>query len=78
MAELGYVTENKHTCPFLVAESLKRESIEVLFGLMSKYTGVLSKDLLLSDMRGKYLELLLKLLVPAALAQNIELDILKR
>ena len=43
-----------------------------------KYTGVLSKDLLLSDMRGKYLELLLKLLVPAALAQNIELDILKR
>lgn len=76
MACKGFEADGER-CPFLVAETTLREAKRILFQVMEPYTGIAERAILRLDVREKYLQLLLGLLVPLASQQGIELNILK-
>jgi hypothetical protein len=76
MALKGFKADGE-CCPFLVAESTLREAKSILFSVMEPYTGIADRHILQLEMREKYLQILLGMLVPMASQQGIELNILK-
>lgn len=69
----GY-TAKEGLCPFLVAESVLRESTRELVDVMEKYTGMSYLSFRLTNDLSKYVSLLLGLLGCIADAHNIEIN----
>jgi hypothetical protein len=69
----GY-TAKEGLCPFLVAQSVLRESTRELVDIMEKYTGMGYSAFILTEDLSKYVTLLLGLLGCIADAHNIEIN----